>query len=110
LVQIAHNVEIGKDCVIVAQAGIAGSTKIGNNVTVGGQSGIVGHVTIADNVVIAARSGVTKSILQPGIYSGFPAKEHNQEKKLIANIARLPELKEQIKELYKKVINKGKVK
>ena len=72
LVQIAHNVELGKNNLIVAQTGIAGSSKLGNNVTLGGQCGVVGHVTLGDHIVIATRGGVTKSVSQPGVYGGNP--------------------------------------
>ena len=58
LVQIAHNVVVGENTVIAAQAGISGSTKIGKNNMIGGQAGIVGHISIADNVKIQAQSGV----------------------------------------------------
>lgn len=73
LVQIAHQVEIGEDCLIVSQVGIAGSTKIGNHVVIGGQSGISGHLQITDHVLLGARSGLTKSIREKGIYLGAPA-------------------------------------
>lgn len=73
LVQIGHQVEIGEDNLIVAQVGIAGSTKTGKHVVVGGQVGVAGHLIIADGIMIAARAGVTKSLQQPGAYSGAPA-------------------------------------
>lgn len=73
LVQIAHQVEIGEDNLIVSQVGIAGSTKTGRNVVMGGQVGVAGHLTITDGVMLAARAGVSKSLLQPGPYSGAPA-------------------------------------
>lgn len=73
LVQIGHGVIIGKNCIIVAQVGIAGSTKIGDSVVIGGQVGISGHLTIHSNVSIAAKSGVSKSITKPGNYRGVPA-------------------------------------
>ena len=73
LVQIAHNVIIGKEAIIAAQTGIAGSTKIGNNLVVGGQVGIAGHLKIGNNVKIAAKSGVTKNISDNSIIAGFPA-------------------------------------
>ncbi|MDC0453244.1 UDP-3-O-(3-hydroxymyristoyl)glucosamine N-acyltransferase [Alphaproteobacteria bacterium] len=73
LVQIAHNVCIGKEAIIAAQTGIAGSTIIGDNVVIGGQSGISGHLTIGNNVKIAAKSGVTKNIADNSIVAGFPA-------------------------------------
>ena len=62
LIQIAHNVEIGKHTVIAAQTGIAGSTKIGENCMIGGQVGIIGHLNIGNNVKIAAQSGVQSDI------------------------------------------------
>jgi UDP-3-O-[3-hydroxymyristoyl] glucosamine N-acyltransferase len=73
LVQIAHNVCIGKEAIIAAQTGIAGSTSIGDNVVIGGQAGISGHITIGKNVKIAAKSGVTKNIKDNSIIAGFPA-------------------------------------
>jgi len=73
LVQIAHNVYIGKGAIIAAQTGIAGSTTIGDNVVIGGQSGISGHLKIGKNVKIAGKSGVTKNIADNSIVAGFPA-------------------------------------
>ena len=71
--QIAHNVCIGKDAIIAAQTGIAGSTIIGENVVIGGQAGISGHLKIGNNVKIAAKSGVTKNLKDNSIVAGFPA-------------------------------------
>ena len=62
LVQIAHNVIIGRNCVIAAQTGIAGSSEVGDNVTMGGQVGIAGHIYIGNNVMIAAQSGVSGNV------------------------------------------------
>src|SRR5205085_3561312 len=77
LIQIAHNVEVGNNTVIAAQAGISGSTKIGNNVMIGGQAGIVGHIQIADGAKIGAQSGVQKSIKVPdSMVVGSPASEY----------------------------------
>ena len=73
LVQIGHNVIIGKNCIIVAQSGISGSTTIGNNVMIGGQVGIAGHLKIGNNVKIAAKSGVMKNISDGSIMGGIPA-------------------------------------
>ena len=73
LVQIAHNVIIGKHTIIAAQTGIAGSAIIGNECLIGGQAGINGHITIGNNVTIAAKSGVTKSIKDKSVVAGFPA-------------------------------------
>lgn len=75
LVQIGHNVIVGKASVIVAQAGISGSTKIGAYGQLGGQVGVAGHLTLADQVIIAAKAGVTNSIFEKAsVYGGFPAR------------------------------------
>lgn len=92
LVQIAHNVEVGENCIIVAQTGISGSTSIGRGVTLAGQSGIVGHITIGDNAVIAAQAGVTKSVPANMCVSGYPAKPHSEAKRINACVQRLPNL------------------
>jgi len=92
LVQIAHQVSIGEDNLIVSQVGIAGSTKTGKNVVIGGQAGIVGHIHLADYVMLAARSGVSKSIPKGGIYGGAPAvpiKEFTEQTILIKNIKKI---------------------
>jgi len=73
LVQIGHNVVLGKNCVLVAQSGISGSTKIGNNVVVGGQVGIAGHLKIGNNVKIAGKSGVMKNINDDITVGGIPS-------------------------------------
>lgn len=72
-IQIAHNVYIGENTVIAAHTGIAGSTKIGKNCMLGGKVGIVGHIEVCDNVIITAASNVSKSITEPGTYSGYRA-------------------------------------
>ena len=74
LIQIAHNVSIGKHTVIAAQCGIAGSTCIGERCMIGGQVGIAGHLRIADGVKVAAQSGISASITKPdGVWQGTPA-------------------------------------
>jgi UDP-3-O-[3-hydroxymyristoyl] glucosamine N-acyltransferase len=109
LVQVAHNVEIGEDSVISAQAGISGSTHIGKNCMIAGQVGIVGHVKIADKVVLMAQSGVSKGINKPGFYFGSPAKEVKTTMKLEAHIRNLPEYAEEIKKLKKEIEELKKV-
>ncbi len=89
LVQIAHNVELGENNIIVSQTGIAGSAKLGNNVFLGGQAGVVGHLSICDNVKIATRGGVSKTITKPGIYGGGPVSpmaEFNKRQVLLRKI------------------------
>lgn len=93
LLQIAHNVEIGINAIIAAQAGISGSTKIGNNVMIGGQVGIVGHLQIADGSKINAQSGVSKSIKTPNtVVTGSPAYDYTAALRSQAMLRRLPEL------------------
>lgn len=103
LVQIAHNVEVGENSIIIAQAGISGSTIIGKNVTIAGQAGLVGHITIGDNAVLAAQAGVTKSVPPDTCVSGYPAKPHEQAKRINAFVQRLPELFEAVKRLEEKL-------
>src|SRR6184192_3190575 len=102
LVQVAHNVVIGKNSVIVAQTGISGSTRVGERVMMAGQVGIVGHVEIADGSVIAAQSGVSKSV-PGGVWFGYPARPIEETKQQIAWIRRLGKLFERVKEIEKKL-------
>ena len=102
LVQIAHNVVIGKNSVIVAQTGISGSTRVGERVTMAGQVGIVGHVEIADGSIIAAQSGVSKSVAG-GVWFGYPAVPLAEAKQQIAWIHRLGKLFARVKEIEKKL-------
>ena len=74
MVHIAHNVKIGKNCIITAQVGFAGSTTIGNRVSIGGQAGISGHLNIGNNVQIGGGSGVIKNIPDNSKVMGYPAK------------------------------------
>ena len=102
LLQIAHNVEIGSNCVIAAQAGVSGSTKIGSNVMIGGQAGIVGHIQIADGSKINAQSGVSKSIKNPNtVVTGSPAYDYTAALRSQALARNLPELENRVKALEK---------
>lgn len=103
LVQIAHNCVIGRNCVIVAQVGISGSVQIGDNTIIAGQVGISDHIKIGKNVKIAARTVVTKDIEDGRTVSGFPAKDHQREKRLIASFNQLPELIKRVKRLENRV-------
>ncbi len=102
LVQIAHNVSIGRDCVIVAQSGIAGSSSLGDRVIAGAQTGIVGHIKITDDVMLAARAGVPNNITRSGVYSGAPIQPHAEWVKSMAVVANLPELRRRVRDLEKK--------
>lgn len=99
LVQIAHNVVIGKNCLIVSHVGISGSTRIGDGVTLAGQVGVVGHISIGDGVVIGAQSGVNKSISKPGLYMGTPAIAAAEYREQVAYIHRLGRLSQRVQKL-----------
>ena len=100
LIQIAHNVEVGNNTVIAAQAGVSGSTKLGNNVMIGGQAGIVGHITIADGSKINAQSGVSKSIKSPNsAVTGSPAFDYTSALRSQALSRNLPDIEKRLKEL-----------
>ncbi|MDP3143299.1 MAG: UDP-3-O-(3-hydroxymyristoyl)glucosamine N-acyltransferase [Candidatus Omnitrophota bacterium] len=103
LVQIAHNVIVGENSIIAAQAGVSGSTVLGKNVLLAGQAGLVGHITLGDGVIVAAQAGVTKSIPANTKVSGYPAKPHDTAKIVNACLQRLPQLVEKVKELQKRI-------
>jgi len=103
LVQIGHNCVIGKHCIIVSQTGISGSTRLGNYVTMGGQVGVAGHLEIGDQVMFLAKSGVTKNVLQPGAYTGYPARPLMEGRKMLSLPAKIPDLIERVRELEKKL-------
>jgi UDP-3-O-[3-hydroxymyristoyl] glucosamine N-acyltransferase len=102
LVQIAHNVIVGKHTVIAAQAGISGSVRIGERVSMAGQVGIVGHATIGDGAMIVAQSGVSKNI-PGGVWFGYPAVPIEDARRQFAWIHRLGKLFERVKVLEKKL-------
>lgn len=109
LIQVAHNVEVGNNTVIAAQAGISGSTKIGNNVQIGGQAGIVGHIQLADGSKVNAQSGVTKSIKTPNTaMTGSPAFDYTSALRSQAITRKLPELEKRVADL-EKIIQQLKV-
>lgn len=100
LIQIAHNVQIGNNTVIAAQAGIAGSTKIGSHCMIGGQVGIVGHLSIADGTMIQAQSGVAASLEKPnGKWYGSPAIEYFSYLRSYAEFKKLPHIAKKLKEI-----------
>ena len=99
LVQVGHNVVMGKHCLVVALCGISGSTRLGNYVTLAGQCGTVGHIFIGDKSTLTARSGATTNIPGGEVYAGRPAKPFRDEMKLRANVRRLPKLMDRVKAL-----------
>jgi UDP-3-O-[3-hydroxymyristoyl] glucosamine N-acyltransferase len=103
LVMIAHNVVIGKHCLIVGQTGIAGSAKIEDYVTAAAQVGIVGHITVGAKALLTARTGVTASIPGGETYAGKPALPIRDELKQQALLRRLPKLMDRVKKLEKQI-------
>ncbi|MBI3289020.1 MAG: UDP-3-O-(3-hydroxymyristoyl)glucosamine N-acyltransferase, partial [Elusimicrobia bacterium] len=108
LVQIGHNAKLGRDCVIVAQAGVAGSTVVGNNVILAGQAGVAGHLTIGDGAVITAQTGVMSDVPPKATLFGSPGRPHREAFKLQALFSRLPDLFDKIKEIEKRLDGAGK--
>lgn len=103
LVHIAHNVIVGEDTIIVAQAGISGSCRIGRQVIIGGQVGIIDHVDIGDGAMIGPQSGIAKPVPPGGIVSGYPAMPHRQWLKTTTLTARLPELADRLRRIEKRI-------
>lgn len=101
-IQIAHNVEIGRNTVIAAQTGIAGSTKIGENCMIGGQVGIIGHLTIGNNVKVQAQSGITRNVKDNEILQGSPAFGYVEYNKSYVYFKNLPKIVKEINEIEKK--------
>ena len=101
-IQIAHNVEIGKNTVIAAQTGVAGSTKIGENCQIGGQVGIVGHITIGNNVKIQAQSGIGRNVKDNEVLQGSPALSYGDYNKSYVYFKNLPKIVKQLESLEKK--------
>jgi UDP-3-O-[3-hydroxymyristoyl] glucosamine N-acyltransferase len=103
LVQIGHNVVIGRHCIVVAQVGISGSTELEDYVTLGGQAGLVGHIRIGKGAMVGAQSGVTKSVAADGVVTGYPAVAHGVFKRIHAFIQRLPQLFERTKRMEERL-------
>jgi UDP-3-O-[3-hydroxymyristoyl] glucosamine N-acyltransferase len=106
LVQIGHNVTVGKHCLIISQTGLAGSTKIEDYVTIAAQCGVAGHVTIGSKAILAARTGVTTSLVGDQTYSGKPAVLMREDLKYSAHVRRLPKLVARVKELERQMSEK----
>jgi UDP-3-O-[3-hydroxymyristoyl] glucosamine N-acyltransferase len=103
LVQIGHNVAIGKHCLIVAHVGIAGSATIGDRVTIGGQSGVVGHVHVGEGSLIGGQTGVASSCKPGSFLRGSPAMPYGDATKFLACRKYLPELIRRVKAIEDKL-------
>ena len=103
LVQIAHGVTVGRNVLMAAQVGVAGSTEVGDDVVFGGQVGVPGHLTIGRGAIAVAKTGITNSV-DPGVMlGGYPALEIREWRKTSVLVRRLPELKRRIEELEARI-------
>ncbi len=108
LIQIAHNVEVGKNTVIAAQAGISGSSKVGENCVIAGQVGIAGHLKLANNTSLGAQAGISKTITKEGErLIGYPAIDIKEYFRSYAVFKKLPELNHRLRDLEKKIENQA---
>jgi UDP-3-O-[3-hydroxymyristoyl] glucosamine N-acyltransferase len=104
LVQIAHNVEIGERVVIAAQTGISGSTVIESDAVIGGQVGMGDHARVESGAIIGSKAGILPGkIVRAGVWWGIPVQPLNEYKRLNAHINRLPQMREEIKELRRQL-------
>ncbi|MDL1967156.1 MAG: UDP-3-O-(3-hydroxymyristoyl)glucosamine N-acyltransferase [Deltaproteobacteria bacterium] len=103
LVQIGHNVTVGKNTLLVAQVAIAGSVVIGEHATIAGQAAISGHITVGDNVTVGPKAGVAKSVPDNQIVSGTPAMPHRVWLRMQRIIPMLPELSKRLSKIEKKL-------
>jgi len=103
LVHIAHNVTIGKCCLMAGMTGLSGSAKLGDGVVMGGQSGVGNDVTIGDGAMLGAKCSVLRDVPKGGRVFGTPAGDINQELRNHVYIKRLPKMSKTLKELVKKV-------
>jgi UDP-3-O-[3-hydroxymyristoyl] glucosamine N-acyltransferase len=103
LVQIAHNVSIGENSIIVAQVGIAGSATVGRNVVLAGQAGVRDHVTVGDNVKAGGQTGITKDVPENSLIMGTPHLSFKEWAKLQGYFKMLPQLFTKMKQVEKRL-------
>lgn len=103
LVQVAHNVQVGEDTLLVSQVGIAGSAVIGKHCTLGGQSAVAGHIKVGDNVTLAGRGGIANNADGNQVLAGVPAMPHRDWLKATMTIPHLPEMRRELRQLKKQV-------
>lgn len=105
LVQVAHNVQVGEDTLLVAQVGVAGSSVIGKHCIFGGQAAVAGHVKVGDNVTLAGRGGISNNVDANQSLAGLPAMPHRQWLKATMTVPHLPEMRRELSMLKKQMAN-----
>lgn len=103
LCHVAHNVQIGEDCLLTAMLCVAGSTKIGKRVIASGQTGIIDHMNVCDDAVLLHRAGVTKDVEKPGAYAGLPVQPMNEYMKNVAAMKTVSELRTRLIHVEKRL-------
>ena len=103
LVQVGHNVQVGRHCILCGQAGIAGSTKLGNGVVLAGQSGVSGHIELGDGVQVAAKSAALSSLAPKTVVAGIPAIEMRKWRRQAALLSRLEEMSRRLRAVEKRL-------
>lgn len=103
LVQIAHNVVIGRHCIVVAQVGISGSSRIGDGVILAGQAGVAGHLTIGPHAIVMGKAGVTKDVPPGAQVIGFPAVDRKRFAKMQVSLGRVEHMQASLKEMQREI-------
>ena len=103
LVHVAHNVTIGKHCLVMGQVGFAGSTRLGDYCVIASQSGIAGHLKLGNQATVGAKSGVMRDVPDKGTVLGIPAAPDKQAKRQFIAIQQLPEMVHRLRDLEKQV-------
>lgn len=103
LVHIAHNVTVGEACIIVAQVGVSGSVTLGDRIVMAGQAGAKDHVSIGSDAIICARSGIIGDIPAGEFVSGYPARPHREQMRMLAAQQKIPNLLKQVKDMEKRI-------
>jgi UDP-3-O-[3-hydroxymyristoyl] glucosamine N-acyltransferase len=103
LVQIGHNTRVGENCVIVSQVGLSGSVTVGDRAVLAGQTGVTDHASIGADSVCCGRAGVIGDIDAGAFVSGYPARAHREQMKILAVQMKLPDLMRTVRGLEKRL-------
>jgi len=103
LVQVAHNVQIGEDVILVSQVGISGSTTIGDRTVLAGQTGVAGHLHIGRDVKAAAKTGIISSLKDGSLVSGGPCMDHRHHLRVLAVFKQLPEMRTRLRRMEREI-------